>query len=233
MKDRKFVCPVSMECTQEEYDRDLKKPLEELGYEEYYRLPWSIFFCDGLSTSQKKMGFCGKNSITYKRTHFINHYNPELFLALASMTEGEQPIKGEWCIMECGKASCDYFAKFEVKGSRIHASNWSTGVGTELMGMYGGFNSIKRKATKEELIQHFSKEDMKIAPPYKLEDLVKDVSNVKSFEYDGEGTYIITIEKEKSVEDEISKIIAKNVGFFTGNSIVIDLLETFDIKFKK
>lgn len=95
----KFIQPVSMRCTQEQYDKDLKQPLLEMGYQEG-DLTRPFDWCDTLYTNYNGcIGLLGitscKNGNDLNR-HFIDHYNPQLFLALAAMTDSPDGIKGEW-----------------------------------------------------------------------------------------------------------------------------------------
>lgn len=92
----KFATPVAMKVTEEQFNRDLQKPLEALGYINSSLLPID----DGYLVTQD----CDNNSEIYSycdrqffdERHIIEEYNPELFLAIAAMTEGDIPIKGEW-----------------------------------------------------------------------------------------------------------------------------------------
>jgi len=89
---KKFKTPVAMEVTQEQYDRDLKQPLKDLGYVES---------CMGRPTesyTRLKTNWVQSNnglgiSANQNECHLIPTYNPELFLALAGMTEGDNQTK--------------------------------------------------------------------------------------------------------------------------------------------
>jgi len=76
----KFITAVSMACTQEQYEQDLRKPLLVMGYKEsqfdrFKDFPFLINNIGGeigyLSNSRDKD--------KYNR-YFIDHYNPELYL---------------------------------------------------------------------------------------------------------------------------------------------------------
>ena len=135
-----------MECTQEQYEKDLKKPLEELG-------------CEGINLHSRnfmKTYVCGhinslySEDISKEDAHFIDHYNTELFLALAAMTEGEEPIVGEY-VKSTNSIDGDRIFKIKKITSKLS--------GNISIGVYGSCSySICRKATKEELIKHFSKD---------------------------------------------------------------------------
>ena len=152
MEERKFITPVSMKCTQEQYERDLKKPLEELGYEE-----GSLTFgdkehltnCNGLNEFEVWTFF------GYEYSYLIDHYNPELFLALAAMTEGDF-IKGEYATHKKGR--CIFKILFNNTG---------------IVEPY-------RKATKEELIKHFSKDMKRKSVAERCREIAKTIT-VKSY----------------------------------------------------
>ena len=89
----KFITPVSMQVTKEQYCRDLENPLVNLGYvwEDWY---WKYDFSKQhpllVNYYNSKLGNLGALSLNEKYrdgAYFIDHYNPELFLALAAMTE--------------------------------------------------------------------------------------------------------------------------------------------------
>ncbi|MDD4781829.1 MAG: hypothetical protein PHT02_14665 [Tissierellia bacterium] len=127
-----------MKCTQEQYESDLKQPLLEMGYEEQDVANWDKYpiltnnLNDEIGIISNIEHYRKYNSSRY----FINHYNPELFLALAAMTKikdatgGEIGGKGEWIVSSNNK-----FEKLHKKMFIYY--NW-------------------RKATKEELINKFT-----------------------------------------------------------------------------
>lgn len=147
-----FKQRVSMEVTVEQYEKDLKEPLEKLGYEWLWgshdeesshgiseRYPCVIANYQG-------SGNIGSQTVSYyNRGYYIDHYNPKLFLALTGMREGDEIHVGEYV-----KSDFRWLEKvigFHQKGvlslegrpkSQCHVENY-------------------RKATKEELINHFTK----------------------------------------------------------------------------
>lgn len=140
-----FIQPVSMECTQEQYERDLKEPLLEMGYTEIGLTRWNKHpylvtnFLDFKNVLSKvHNAFWESNGL-----YFIDHYNPELFLALAAMTEkrvveeGELGGLGEWITVK--DPSRNRYVKL-LKNNQF-------------------FNDAWRKATKEELINKFTKKE--------------------------------------------------------------------------
>ena len=122
-----------MECTQKQYEKDLKQPLLDLGYREVCFTNWqdSNILTNTLNNQLGFISNIGRMSKEKKDRYFIDHYNPELFLALAAMTEGDTGIKNEWWISD-KELTPQLYINFET-------------------------NSCWRKATKEELITQFSK----------------------------------------------------------------------------
>ena len=139
----KFKQPVSMKVTVEQYEKDLKEPLEKLGYE------WGSYTCHnnrggGLNKeypflSTNYMGRNNKIASDFEAADYhIDHYNPELFLAIAAMTEGDTPIVGEYYI---GKGNI-------FPDVPLPAQDWILKEWIEL--------DYYRKATLEELVSRFS-----------------------------------------------------------------------------
>lgn len=155
---KKFITPVSMKCTQEQYERDLKKPLEELGYKWDSEFDYSDNIV-GLNTICEYLtNFYNRdyNSLANEYSvcdecFLIDHYNPELFLALAAMTEGEDWIVGEYLVHYGGENATNKIFKV----CDLYGCNSS-------LGYAANYNKhFYRKATKEELINHFTKEKNK------------------------------------------------------------------------
>lgn len=139
----KFTQPVSMQCSQEQFERDLKEPLEKLGYKQ--KSPLILDGEDYLTTNyaynNDYFTFLKHNFIKDNGRHFINHYNPQLFIALASMSNEPNGIVGEWFR---SAMYCDSLLKMKRDNSQSFKSS-------------NGW----RKPTKEELIAHFTKKECK------------------------------------------------------------------------
>lgn len=82
-----FKNPVSMRVTQEQFERDLKKPLEELGakfknieyFINYPILVSNMLGCDGFFENIKE------NYKSKHNRHFIETYDPEQFIAICKL----------------------------------------------------------------------------------------------------------------------------------------------------
>ena len=92
MKNKQFTCPVSMAVTEEQFNADLRQPLEKLGYRTFMTFD-SPHLCNNFNGTD---GLC-KMTHFFKdhNRHFIDHYNPKLFLALASLTTESTETKEE------------------------------------------------------------------------------------------------------------------------------------------
>ena len=166
---KKFKQAVTMEVTQKQYENDLKIPLEKLGYNcdkciNFNKYP--ILYANYSSYFDNEMASGLKSNIDYNNGSFLDSYNPELFLALAAITEGDEWVKGEYLIeLEAtGKSG------FIFKVKELSGCNGDMGYASNRY-----FNKYYRKATKEELIKHFSNNKVNPLTPtesYKNEDFV-------------------------------------------------------------
>lgn len=147
--DYKFIQPISMQVTKEQYERDLREPLLSMGYEEYSGGgDWEIG--DALVTNFDNKNGVVLNVADYRKSrnnrYFIDHYNPQLFLAIAAMTKGEIPIVREWFVYT------DYV---------VERAGYKVGV------LYKNENPLinarwKRKATLQELIDKFTNKKQEV-----------------------------------------------------------------------
>lgn len=154
---KNFITPVSMQVTEEQFEKDLRQPLLDL----WYKLSVVDFFDRVLVNDY------GENEINdlmygnreYHDRYFIGKYNPTLFLALCAMTEGDTPIVGEYMI--CLKNVDDSGTWKSSKGEIIKVVSISDCGDPMQKGSFGKRFSEEhyRKATKEELINHFTKEN--------------------------------------------------------------------------
>lgn len=139
-----------MECTQEQFEKDLKESLLALGYREDCFTNWqdSNILTNNLNN---KLGFISninRMAKEKKDRYFIDHYNPELFLALAAMTEGKDWVVGEYVIV--------ITTDLNSLGT-IFKVNFLKSANSYLGYACNSHKNIYRKATKKELIVHFTK----------------------------------------------------------------------------
>lgn len=152
-----FTQPVSMIITQAQRENLFTK-LNELGYERYGG-NWSY---NTLATNYGKSdqyNVTGHESSKEYGRYFIEEYNEELFLALAAMTDEQYGIKGEWWI--CIRTNSDAFTvnKLYEANSPVNQAGAFLDNNGRNNGMSWQSLSYYRKATKEELIAHFSTQE--------------------------------------------------------------------------
>lgn len=155
----KFVQPVSMQVNQEQFDY-LKPKLEAMGYKgiSITRLHGDcIYIATNYIDQWTFSNVVGNVKNGYNR-HFIDHYNPELFLAIAAMTDAEYGIKGENWV--CISSPIDTFTENKVYKANKPINNYGAFINNngsiDGFGEYGNFKKFK-KATVPELISHYTK----------------------------------------------------------------------------
>ena len=94
----KFIQPVSMRVTKEQYERDLREPLLEMGYKECFITSFSYtpILVNNYGNNNGMLSNTNEEAAKIDNRHFIPEYNPEYFLAVAAMTSEELGIVGEW-----------------------------------------------------------------------------------------------------------------------------------------
>ena len=135
-----FTTPIAMKCTEEQFN-EIKGKLVEMGYILYgitfgekYRYLSSNFDNDVRCITDLAIGskyFKECNPIIFES------FNPDLFLALAAMTDKEDGIKGEWWKHESGSI-------YLQLTDGVYPNNCT-------------------KATAQEIIEHFEKKGKKEA----------------------------------------------------------------------
>lgn len=163
---KRFICPVSMECTEKQYINDLKEPLLNMGYEEKCKTPMDAAL-NTLVTNYGGISYCISNvlnnSIHAEDRYFISEYNPKLFLALAAMTNCENGNYGEyWKFIGDG---WDFiWTKDKLYSQRKDSIAKECAFikdDDNISGMYPYNKTYFIKATKEEIINFFSTQQSK------------------------------------------------------------------------
>ena len=141
-----FTTPIAMKCTEEQFN-GIKDKLVEIGYKAIY-IDFSPRYLYIVSN------FLGKNNSITTVSNMVKErneravfesFNPDLFLALAAMTDKEDGIKGEWW---------------------MSTSDSSLLMPTELINLR---NNWWRKATSQEIIEHFEKKEFVLQPRWYVE----------------------------------------------------------------
>ena len=146
----KFKTSVAMKVTEEQYKKDLKQPLNELGYICENTNFFKKYFVNTSMTDHNngKYGYFSEDN-AINEAYYIDTYNPELFLALSAMTENDDWDIGEYLVKY---KAINYNIMF-----KIFKCNYLSG-GSSVDGHASNhYKNMYRKATKEELIKHFSK----------------------------------------------------------------------------
>ena len=213
----KFIQPVSMQVTKEQYERDLREPLLAMGYEEENISNFSDCpiinnnYGGKMGVISNTGGICGED---FNR-HFIPEYNPEYFLAVASMTNKELGIVGEWWKFK--SQSYDEFTNnklykcvgFDINDTApIYVSNY---------GIHNGFLrwahlEIFAKATLSDLITNFTEN--------KQENIMKKEITTELIE---ELMGLIAPENEEKFNKlmGIEKPMFRKEDFITGDKVVL------------
>jgi len=155
-----FTQPVSMQCSEEQYKRDLKSQLLAMGY-----TICMITNFDGdpiLVTNQggsngRLTNIINSGKHDYNR-YFISEYNPDLFLALAGMTDSEKGNVGEY--WRYTGTSYDSFIEGKLyKQLTTDISSRASFIDDEgdLNGWDINNHKYFTKATKEKIINYFTK----------------------------------------------------------------------------
>lgn len=151
-----FTTPIAMKCTEEQFN-EIGDNLFEMGYE----LSTSCDLIDGIWLVNNFGGVsncfglaCGT---PFQKTKF-NSFNPDLFLALAAMTDKEDGINGEWwkCVDIDDTAFGSLYIKTKENFSEMFRLDEKDLVET---GFDCASSSEFRKATAQEIIEHFEKKE--------------------------------------------------------------------------
>ena len=168
----KFIQPVSMIFNYDDFVKDnLKQQLIDLRYEfkclEENNANSNILVTNFDNRHNIVTNVSDRNKLNCDR-YYIDKYNPQLFLAIAAMTEGEDWIIGEHLV---------YIHENDVifKVKELKYADWELGRAA---------NSVKnrtlyRKATLDELVQHFTmkKEDREISTLPEYFAIFNDITN--------------------------------------------------------
>ena len=154
----KFLQPVSMSLNYDDFIADnLKQDLINLGYkfQDFNANERVLFTNYGTNSNIISSGYDSHK--TANDRYYINKYNPQLFLAIAAMTEGEEWIIGEYLV---------YIHENDVifKVKELKYADWKLGRAANSVTN----RTLYRKATLNELVGYFSmKKDEEILG-YKL-----------------------------------------------------------------
>lgn len=156
--------PVSMACTQQQFESDLKEGLKLMGYNEQTDDDFKTFpiLVNNIHASMGNIGNATSDRTSSSQRYFIPEYNPSLFLALAAMSEGDEFFAGEWltCIYESSSQHKfgNIYKLWKEEDGAIYTDQTDR---SKWMFKFSDFTEKQpnfRKATKEEIIAHFTKQ---------------------------------------------------------------------------
>lgn len=156
-----------MLCSREQFEKDLRKPLEVMGYDCRIQM-WPIMAVVSCCTEYLAEGHINmcygtrspRRSLCLKSWPFIliKGYQPDLFLALAAMSDEQYGVPGEWWVNQNGISD---FTVGKLYKSVRPLTDW--GALIDNTGMKNGNVGLNlkyfRKATIEEIFKHLSKSD--------------------------------------------------------------------------
>ena len=193
----KFIQPVSMRVTEEQYQRDLREPLLKMGYEEVRITDWdeAPILATNYEDTEYILSNVGEESKDNYDRYFIPDYNPELFLAIAAMTDSISPIAGEWIVYTDSMA--------EMLGLRARQ--------LYRVGKLNTNTRYMRKATLQELIEKFTNQKQDI--------MKKEITN----EQFNELKNLIAPENEEAFNKimGIKKPMFRKEEFITGDKVIL------------
>lgn len=167
-KPLKFITPIVMKCTEDQFN-GINDKLVEMGYKTKH-----ITFC----SDTRYIVTCYGNEINLisdlnltaietSQTKRINigSFNPDLFLALAAMTDKEDGIKGEWW-MSTGGASKLFTVGSIYKQCKDSICDWKSILDNRnTENGYWSTLDCFRKATAQEIIKNFEEKEF-VLPEY-------------------------------------------------------------------
>lgn len=179
-----FTQKISMSCTEEQYTKYLKDELLKMGYIESclaYSLKASYItnnFRGQLGTITNLIQNDVKN---YGRT-YLDSFNPELFLALASMTNNPEGNYGEYWVFQ-DEACWPMWINgklYKQMGNLNDGEAFIDDTGCP-NGMHPDNFDYFRKATAEEIMEHFKPKEEELIP--EKENII--IANVKILSVNG------------------------------------------------
>jgi len=160
----KFTQPVSMICSEEQYKRDLKNPLFAMGYNErsICNFPTFTMLVSNNNNISGKLANVDNGCAKDFGRYFISEYNPELFLALAGITDKTNGNIGEYW-----KYTGVTYTGF-IEGKLYKQKQDTILINSAFINELGGDNGFHptnhkyfTKATKEQIINYFTKQPKK------------------------------------------------------------------------
>ena len=157
-KSWQFTTPIAMKCTEDQFN-GIKDGLVEMGYEiSTFSRNSGQLMCTNFGSDHH---YIGMSDLPSFQELVLESFNPDLFLALAAMTDKEDGIKGEW------------WRYTDDMNDPI--------VPQKRLGEFVVPNKAWRKATAQEIMAHFEKKTLSSQVTPATEDtLTKLLNQVES-----------------------------------------------------
>lgn len=152
----KFTQDIVMYVTKEQYKKDLEKPLKDLGHRlsKYHLIKNGYLVTNDGKDNGILYFYIAKDTYSSSR-YLIESYNPELFLALAAMNNGEDWIVGEYL--------------YYMDEEKVFKCTLTEHANSKLGYAGNTHKDIYRKATKEEILEYFKMKNPEPGLPPKKE----------------------------------------------------------------
>ena len=95
-----FTQKLSMDCTKEQYEKELKDELLKMGHEQSSASLWgnpdNMYIATIYGLDNTGIGNVNRIDVNYEGCQYLGSFNAPLFLALAAMTDKENGGYGEY-----------------------------------------------------------------------------------------------------------------------------------------
>jgi len=177
----KFAYPLAVEGSEQEL-KDLMSKLIELGYEQnHHSYFYGTWLVTNFSGYNRAIGFALSTPSKYQNNQKpIPASNPDLILALAAMREGTEFYEGESVIFQ-GETNYAFtknhlYTIREPLGKYGHLITLLDNVGSQTNGMSA---ELWRKASKEEIIAHYTKKEKALTEGQNIGGVHKSSNTMK------------------------------------------------------
>ena len=161
-----FTQKLSMDCTQEQYEKYLKLELEKMGYKESSINCWTDDSYQSIANNY--MGFDGslgtinKDDKTMHSRTYLGKFNATLFLALAAMTDNWKGNYGE--LWRNKEAELRYINDWWKQDNVMGANNqWRKATVSEIMAKFGEQKKAESITIAIDITNHSDEEQTFVA----------------------------------------------------------------------
>jgi len=133
-----FTQKLSMDCTQEQYEKELKVELGKMGYRESMMTDWRgcAGIVNNLGGDNGAFSNVGSHDYNDRGRTYLGKFNATLFLALAAMTDNWKGNYGE--LWRNKEAELRYINDWWKQDNVMGANNqWRKATVSEIMAKFG------------------------------------------------------------------------------------------------